>query len=231
MVASVVLVAVLTLAFAIGTGQRITTFGLYIVGRDLRGDDDRPAALELRDAERRLPALARGAAARAARRRSGPGRPSARDARLEPRRDRLRVRGRGRARARRSGRARRRRRARRADRRRRRPPRERAARARRRFPPARRPRADRAAHDRAPDRAWGVRARPGGAALRRASADLRRRRFRAQALVRSARLGADRGDRAAVLARHRRTRQVHLARARSSTPTNGSGSARRTSGC
>ena len=96
-VPSVFLVAALALAFAVGTGQHFTTFGLYIVGAIFvaaligvfRGElrDWSPGSL-LRAAGVRRRAVLVGdeAAARA----------PARDARREPRRHRLRVRRRGR---------------------------------------------------------------------------------------------------------------------------------------
>ena len=46
------LVAALALAFAIGTGQHFTTFGLYVVSARLRRRADQPLPLELRDGDR-----------------------------------------------------------------------------------------------------------------------------------------------------------------------------------
>ena len=50
-VPSVILVAALSLAFAIGTGQHFTTFGLYVAARGVRCRADRPLSWKLRTAD------------------------------------------------------------------------------------------------------------------------------------------------------------------------------------
>ena len=90
---SVFLVAALSLAFAIGTGQHFTTFGLYVVARGVRRGADRPLS---RRATRLLTGLPAARGRRAPqgddRRRGGAARAPARDARRESRRHLLRLR-------------------------------------------------------------------------------------------------------------------------------------------
>ncbi len=190
-VPGVFLVAALALAFAIGTGQHFTTFGLYVTGGRVRLGADRALPGELRGADRGAAALARRPPPRRARRGRRYARPSAQHARVESRRHRLRVRRRGRARAGgRSGAGARP--GRRADRLRPDDLGRRAARARRPRPAARREGSRRAPHDGAARRARRVRARPGGAAVRAAAADLRRHALGDEARVRRRRRRSDR---------------------------------------
>ena len=91
-VSSVVLVAVLSLVFAVGTGQHFTTFGLYVVAATLVASLIAVFRWSYETSTRSADAVARRAPARAARRRSGAGGAPAPGAGREPRRDRLRVR-------------------------------------------------------------------------------------------------------------------------------------------
>ena len=220
---SLLLVALITLAFAIGTGHNFSTYGLAptavllcaVVIAALRSSYDFVTGEVLRAARRSPP--------RAARRLGRePGAP-ARRARLHPQRDRLRVRRRGRpvvrgdrpaGSRRRAGPARDPRdRARgRADRDRLRLQRPRAARDRLARPPQGRPGADRAEGHRAADPAGRVRAGAGRAAVRAAPACVRGHRLVRQAGLRPRRLRAGAAGGPAALARDRRGAQADLAR-------------------
>ena len=204
-VPSVALVAGLALAFAVGTGQHFTTFGLYVVGAIFvsvlitvfRGSYEmvtarccaRPAcaarSVLVGDDERARISVHRSARAVAASSTTSSAR-SSRGPSVEDALDRVL--------------------ARRADRRRRGARRRAAARDRRPRSPPRRPGARRAADGRAPDRARRVRAGPGHSAVRAPPADLRRRAVGDQARLRSRRRRADRDHRPAHLARWSRSR-------------------------
>ena len=216
-VSSLLLVMVITLAFALGTGYQHTTFGLYVDGvRDQR-DRDLAAPLQLRGGHGGHLAGRGRAAPRGSRRRRRAARRVAPRARARPRRDRLRVRRRPLVQRRRVRPAGARRshgspaRARgalpgRADRQRHRPRRGRAARPRPGGAPRGRQGADRADDRGAAAPARRVRRRPGRAALRAASARLHRPRLGGEARVRRGRQRAADPDRAARSGRSSRCR-------------------------
>ena len=182
-VPSVFLVAALALAFAIGTGQHFTTFGLYVVGAILVA-----VLIGLFRASYELVTGSVMAAVGVRRKAVLVGEEAARThlrETLGARRGGIDYEFVGRDRSRPGGRGDARRTAhRRADRRRLRSRRGPAARDRRRGTPPRREGARRAADDGAARRARRVRARAGRAALRVAAADLRRHRLGDQARVR-----------------------------------------------